>query len=151
MEKGKTYFVMSFLALILLFGSCTKVEKTSRKFMKEGRWCFTDLEVNGDVIDNLAKWDVYSSEEEDAFNYGTWIHSNGSTAEFLWEFNKYSGDLQFLLSPEVKYDSNKASLQCSNLTGEYAVLSNSSNLFEFESYSTTGFSGTQVYIKMEEE
>ncbi len=151
MERSKTYFRMSFLVLILMLGSCTKVEKTTRKFIKEGRWCFTELTTNGDVINNLAKWDLYDCGDDVDFCSGLWTHANGSTAEFNWKFSTYSGDLEFFLTPGQKFDSNKATLQCSNLSGTYSVISESSNLYEFESYETNGFAGTHVYIKMEAE
>lgn len=148
MERGWKCNVASFLVLFLLLSSCTKVEKTTRKFMKEGRWYFTDLMTDGASVNNLAKWDIYTCDEGAEYCTGLWTHSNGTTAEFYWKFNKYSGDLEFLLSPDLKYDTNKASLQCNNLAGEYIVINSTSNEFELQSDQTKGYPGVQVYIKM---
>lgn len=151
MEKKRTYRFVSFLVMVIIFWSCSKIERTNRKFMKDGPWTFTELTIGGDANENLSTWYINSCGTTDGFCPGSWMHSNGSTAEFFWDFDNYNGNLIFQLSDDVQFDSNKASLQCFNLQGEYEILSSSSKAFELQTNSANGYPQTTVYIKMEAE
>lgn len=134
--------------MALILGACSKVDKTTRKFMKEGRWEFDELTAEGKPIDNLAKWDITTCEDSEGYCPGTWIHADGTTAPFFWMFDKYNGDLSFYLSPEIKVDQNRAAIQCYNLAGTYQVVSSSSDMFEFQSMESRGYPQTLVYFSM---
>jgi len=135
------------LIISLSFSACTKVEKQApNHFIKKSSWSATKLTIGYDEIESLPKWDLATGEIGKAI----WNHAGGSHSRFYWSFSKKFNNFEFYVDvndPANKI--NQAYKQCQNLSGKYKVITNNKNLFEFESYETTGYVGPRVYIKIE--
>ncbi len=144
----KNFTILLIISVFSLsFNACTKVEKQApNHFIKKTSWSVTKLTIGNDNIESLPKWDLATDETGKAI----WNHAGGSHSNFYWSFSKNYNTFEFYVDvndPANKI--NQAYKQCENLSGKYKVLTNKKNLFEFESYETTGYVGPRVYIKIE--
>lgn len=150
MEKKKIYRLVLVLALGVLLIACTKSEVRSKKLIKQGRWMMTQLEIGSNNVINLPHWDLESVEDTKQFAPGTWFHYDGSEAAFNWRFDYYEGTFSFKIDQSVEQDHmSKAYIQCENLSGAYTIITDKSNLFEFESTETYGYASVRVFIQIQ--
>lgn len=141
------YFIL--LVVFTALG-CSKPKMNSRIFGKQGDWKVTLLDINGNSTSTLPSWKVEESKDVHVFTKGVWKHEDGSTAQFKWRFNYYLGSFSFAINDTVpQEDNSKAFIQCSNLSGEYSIITDKRKLFEFESISTNGYGNQAVFIQLE--
>jgi len=127
-----------------------KSEVNANRLMKKGRWMVTQLDIGTNEVSILPKWDIGDQADPKAFAPATWIHYDGSEAAFKWRFDYYEGTFTFLLDQSVTQDdSQKAYIQCNNLSGSYEILTDKKNLFEFQSLETNGYQGVNVFIQLQ--
>lgn len=150
MEKKRTYPLLLALLMIGFLFACTKSEVRTNKILKHGDWQVTEMLIGTQNITTVPKWRLDEPTEDGAFSTGTWTHYNGTTANFKWRFDPYVGSFTFSVDNTIPQDKQvKAYIQCNNLAGEYSVLKDKSKMFEFESVSTYGYSGTNLFIRIE--
>jgi len=129
---------------------CKKSEVDTRRFMKQGRWGVTQLEIGSTTYSMFPKWEVEKSEDSQTLTPGTWIHDDGTQADFSWRFNYFSGTFSLVIAKNVEQNvEEKAYQQCNNLSGDYEVITDKKNLFEFQSTETVGYPGVRVFIAIE--
>lgn len=150
MAKKRIYRLLMVLALGVLLIACTKSEVRSKKLIKQGRWMLTQMDLGTNQVINLPHWDLESVDDPKEYAPGTWSHYDGSAAAFNWRFDYYEGTFSFKTDESVEQDEmSKAFIQCKNLSGAYAVITEKKKLFEFESTETFGYSGVKVFIQIQ--
>ena len=150
MELWRKYTALCLLFLFFSLSACKKSEVDTRRFMKQGRWGVTQLEIGSTSFSMFPKWEIEHSEDATLLTPGTWIHDDGTQAKFCWRFNYFSGTFTMALDKNVVQSiEEKAYQQCKNLSGDYEVITDKRNLFEFQSTETVGYPGVRVFIAIE--
>jgi hypothetical protein len=149
MKKWRSHIAFCLLPMFFFLLGCKKPEMNTRKFMDHGRWGVTQLEIGSTSFSMFPKWEIQQSSDSRAFTPGTWIHDDGTQAAFCWKFDQYSGKFNIMINKSVEQTiEQKAYQQCNNLSGEYLVVTDKRNLFEFQSTETLGYPGTNVFIQL---
>ena len=149
MEKRRAYRVVCWVLFTVLISSCQKNEVDTNRFVKQGRWQMTILQIGTNGNSMLPKWEIDPSDDPLQYGTGTWIHKDGSRAQFKWIFEHYDYTFTFYPVNSAEQDAScKAYLQCSNLAGTYDIITDKNKLFEFESYETDGYPGISVFIQL---
>lgn len=144
------YIMIIGLGLMFFGTSCTKSKVDTRRFMKQGRWMVTELNIGSNTSSSKPSWQIDKSNDSQEFTGGTWIHDDGSTAEFKWRFNYFEGGFSFYAVEDADQgEPNKALIQCDNLAGDYQVIEDKSKLFQFQSIQTNGYLESSVFIQIE--
>ncbi|MCB9224826.1 MAG: hypothetical protein R2780_14410 [Crocinitomicaceae bacterium] len=149
MEKKRTYQWVCMVLFSLLI-SCQKHEVNTNKFGKQSRWQVTTIQIGSNGNSVLPKWEVSPSENAEEYGSAVWVHMDGSRSTFKWIFKHYQNAFVFFPDNSVEQDVGcKAYLQCSNLSGEYKIITDKSKMFEFESLETSGYPGISVFIQIQ--
>ncbi|MEX1190877.1 MAG: hypothetical protein WEA99_02805 [Brumimicrobium sp.] len=149
----KTLFII--LTLSILFCSCDKNKRVSKRLFKPGSWELTELSVNGNnIVTNLPKWVINNCEIYDETCSGEW-HYESDVSEFYWQFNDKANTftLSRVVDPANCEDFYTAEVeqQTYHFSGEYKVIEHKRKSMTFESYQTFGFEGEKVVIKIKRE
>ena len=138
------------LSLILLSTACVKSEVNTKNLGKHGRWTVTILNLGTNSNVPLPTFIFEESVDPEALTPGTWIHNDNTQAAFRWRFNYFAGTFSLLINPNIEQDEmTKAFVQCNNLSGEYNIITDKRNFFEFESVNTNGYGSIPVFIQMQ--
>jgi len=150
MEMWKKNITLCLLFMFFILSGCKKSEVDTRRFMKQGRWGVTQLEIGTTSYSMFPKWEIEHSNDSQELTPGTWIHDDGTQASFHWRFNYFSGTFSIAIDKNVEQSiEQKAYQQCKNLSGDYEVITDKKNLFEFQSTETCGYPGMRVFIAIE--
>ena len=150
MDRRRLHIVTIVIALVVVFASCTKSAVDTRRLGGK-KWMVTQLDLGANSNSQLPTWILEESIDDDAFTKGTWIHQNDSQAIFKWRFNYFAGTFSIRINENVEQDENsKAFQQCTNLSGDYMIISDKRSLFEFESVETVGYATVPVFIQLQQ-
>ena len=146
MEKRKwIYHVLIFLVL----ASCAKSKVNTNHLGKQGKWSVNVLDLGLNSNSPLPRLKFEESIDPEIYTAGVWKHEDHSEATFKWRFNYFSGSFTLMIDETAAQDvESKAFLQCSNLSGEYFILTEKKKLFEFEAISTKGYGEIPVFIQL---
>lgn len=145
MERRVTIATIGAVILFLGVTSCDKVERKTKKFIKEGPWVMDSLMAGNNEIDDLPNWYIAPCAGDQDYCFGAWDHKNGSSSNFFWKFSNMGGNFE-LIADTNSIQTTMAYAQCLNFSGEYKVKKSKRNTFHFESVSTIGYPGTLVTI-----
>ena len=146
MERRETIAIIGAVILFLGVTSCDKVERKTKKFIKEGHWVMDSLMVGTNEIDDLPTWYISPCENHEDYCLGTWNHKNGSNTNFYWKFSNMGGNFELISDSMETEITTMAYAQCLNFSGEYKVKKSKRNTFHFESVATDGYPGIFVTI-----
>ncbi len=150
MGRKQLHMMLIGLGLMFFIASCTKSKVDTRRFMKQGRWMVTELNIGSNSSSSHPIWEIEKSEDSQEFTAGTWLHNDGSSAKFKWRFNYFEGGFSFFVNENVNQEEDtKAFMQCKNLSGDYVILEDKPKLFQFQSISTHGYLEKPVFIQLE--
>jgi hypothetical protein len=149
MGRRKLHIVTLVIVFFVVFSSCTKSAVDTRRLGGQ-KWMVTQLDLGTNSNSSLPTWALEKSIDDDAFTKGTWIHSDNSEAIFKWRFNYFEGTCSLRINENIEQDlDSKAFQQCSNLSGDYMVITDKKKLFEFESLQTIGYPAIPVFIQLQ--
>jgi hypothetical protein len=137
--------------LFILFAvvSCRKSEVNTKNLGKQGRWNVTFMDIGTNSVASLPTLHFDESLDPEVFTKGSWTHDDNSSAGFKWRFNYFAGSFSILIDANIEQDpATKAFIQCTNLSGEYSIITEKSKLFEFESISSEGYGAIPVFIRI---
>ncbi|MEO9532914.1 MAG: hypothetical protein ABJG68_15285 [Crocinitomicaceae bacterium] len=149
MDRRRLHIVSIVIALIVVFSSCTKSAVDTRRLGGK-KWMVTQLDLGTNSNSLLPTWVLEESVDDDVFTKGTWIHDDDSQAIFKWRFNYFEGTFSLLINENIEQDQDtKAFQQCSNLSGDYMIITDKKKSFEFESVETDGYAAIPVFIQLQ--
>ena len=149
MDRRRLHIVSIVIALIVVFSSCTKSAVDTRRLGGK-KWMVTQLDLGTNSNSLLPTWVLEESVDDDVFTKGTWIHDDDSQAIFKWRFNYFEGTFSLRINENIEQDQDtKAFQQCSNLSGDYMIITDKKKLFEFESVETDGYAAIPVFIQLQ--
>lgn len=146
MEKTKYYILLWLTGLFFIVSSCDKTQIAGKRFIKEGRWCVTELTAGTTSFTKLPKWSISACENQEEYCTAIWEHQGGSTTTFFWKFYNIGGNFSLFVDPGETDTGTMAYSQCRNFSGEYKVIENNRNGFQFESEESVGYPGKLVKI-----
>ena len=148
---------MKKLALLLfatafLFTACDKNKRASKKLMKPGTWEVVELSVDGQNMTPLPDWEINDCDIYETLCTATW-YLEGKQSQFYWQFNDKAElfTISRMVAPEDCEDfyTEEVEQQTFKFSGDYKVLESKRKSKTFESYSTLGYDGEKVVIRLE--
>jgi len=147
----KKVFVVT-AAIALLFMACDKNKRASKRLMRPGTWKVVELSVDGEHLSPLPDWQIDECSIYDEVCTATW-ELDTTTSRFHWQFNDKAE--RFTISRVVDtadcedFYTQEVEQQTFKFSGDYKVLTSKRKFKELESYSTLGYEGEKVLIRLE--
>ena len=140
------------LLTAILFTSCDKNKRASKRFMRPGKWKFVELSVDGSPISQPQYIKVEECDIYDTLCMATWDRGE-EFSRIYWQFNDKAE--RFSISRIVDtadcadFYTELAEQQTYRFSGDYKVLETKRKSKVFESYETLGYPGDKVLIRLE--
>ncbi len=145
-------YILTLLLLTLLFSSCNKENRFSKRLMKGDVWTITNLTVNDEYYGLYGNWRVEDVDIYDSIPSIQW-EANNQTTNFQWQFQDKGKIFEIVYGDpscvNCTTPPNALDFQCYFLSGKYDVKVHKRNKMIFESNSTIGFDGKKVVIWIE--
>jgi len=141
-----------FLATAFLFTACDKNKRASKRLMKPGNWEVVELSVEGQNVTPLPFWEINDCEIYETLCTAVW-NLGEKDSQFYWQFNDKAErfTISRVVDPEDCEDfyTEEVEQQTFKFSGDYKVLESKRKSKTFESYSTLGYDGEKVVIRLE--
>ena len=137
---------------VFLFTACDKDKRASKKLMKPGTWKVIELSVDGQNLSPLPNWKITDCDIYETLCIAKWKLED-KESHFYWQYNDKAE--RFTISRRVApedcedFYTEEVEQQTYNFSGDYKVLESKRKTKTFESYSTLGYAGKKVVIKLE--
>lgn len=147
----KKVFLYS-VVLAILFASCNKDKRASKRFMRADVWHVKTLTVDDEIQDaEKVKWLVSECDIYEELCAAVWSLED-KTSQFYWQFNEKAET--FTISRVVAAEdcgdfyTEEVEQQTFLFSGVYNVIKSKRNEKVFESTETIGFKGKKVSITL---
>lgn len=140
------------LVIVIIFASCDKNKRASKRFMRPGKWKFVELSVDGSPISPPEYIAVDDCDIYDTICTATWDRGE-EFSEVYWQFNDKAE--RFTISRMIdtadcdNFYTELAEQQTHDFSGDYKVIETKRKRKVFESYETLGYPGQKVLIRLE--
>ncbi|MDX1651085.1 MAG: hypothetical protein R3277_01250 [Brumimicrobium sp.] len=146
--------IVFLFSVAILCVACDKNKRASKRLMRPGTWNVVELSVDGANLSPLPVWQVNDCDIYDtSLCTSSWI-LEGIESQFYWQFNDKAE--RFNISRVVDtadcsdFYTEEVEQQTYNFSGAYKVIESKRKRKEFESYSTLGYPGKKVVIRLEQ-